>query len=70
VSFETGCDTYPKGTLCAETGAAVIRPEPGEWHPRMPEGLEERRSSRTGAKCAPGATPSLTVGTRVAVADA
>jgi hypothetical protein len=21
--------------------AAVIRPEPGEWHPRMPEGLDD-----------------------------
>ena len=30
---------------------AVIRPVPGEWHPRMPERLDER-SFRTGAPAA------------------
>jgi hypothetical protein len=36
--------------------AAVIRPEPGEWHPRMPERLSTTRSWRTGA---PAATRSI-----------
>ena len=35
---------------------AVIRPEPGEWHPRMPERLSTTRSWRTGA---PAATQSI-----------
>jgi hypothetical protein len=34
---------------------AVIRPEPGEWYPHMPEQLDER-SWRTGA---PAATRSI-----------
>ena len=36
--------------------ASVIRPEPGEWHPRMPERLSTTRSWRTGA---PAATRSI-----------
>ena len=35
-----GCGQFDPG--------AVIRPEPGEWYPRMPERLGER-SLRTGA---------------------
>jgi hypothetical protein len=34
---------------------AVIRPEPGEWHPRMPERLDEEEL----ADCAPAATRSI-----------
>jgi hypothetical protein len=26
VSFKTGCDTYPKRTLCAETGRSAPLP--------------------------------------------
>ena len=37
---------------------AVIRPEPGEWHPHMPEQLHEAPSSRT---CAQAATRSISL---------
>jgi hypothetical protein len=46
---------------------AVIRPEPGEWHPRMPAQLdEEERAGRSAVY----QLAALTVGARLAVADA
>ena len=51
--------------------AAVIRPAAGEWHPRMPERLDESeladwRAGRNAVYQLAG----LTIGTRLAVADA
>jgi hypothetical protein len=50
---------------------AVIRPEPGEWYPRMPERLddEELADWRAGRN-AVYQLAALTVGARLAVADA
>jgi hypothetical protein len=50
--------------------AAVIRPDPGEWHPRMPERLddEELADWRAGSD-AVYQLAALTVGARLAVAD-
>ena len=50
---------------------AVIRPVPGEWHPRMPERLDEEELSdwRTGRN-AVYQLAALTIGARLAVADA
>jgi hypothetical protein len=50
--------------------AAVIRPEPGEWHPRMPERLddEELADWRAGRN-AVHQLAAPTVGARLAVAD-
>ena len=50
---------------------AVIRPEPGEWHPRMPERLdqEELADWRAGRN-AVYQLAALTIGARLAVADA
>jgi hypothetical protein len=49
----------------------VIQPEPGEWQPRMPERLDEG-SWRTGARAVNAVyqLAALTVGARLAVADA
>jgi len=49
----------------------VIRPEPGEWYPRMPERLddEELADWRAGRN-AVYQLAALTVGARLAVADA
>jgi hypothetical protein len=50
--------------------AAVVRPAPGEWHPRMPERLddEELADWRAG-RDAVYQHAALTVGARLAVAD-
>jgi hypothetical protein len=50
---------------------AVIRPIPGEWHPRMPERLddEELADWRAG-RDAVYQLAALTIGARLAVADA
>jgi hypothetical protein len=50
---------------------AVIRPVPGEWHPRIPERLdyEELADWRTGRN-AVYQLAALTIGARLAVADA
>ncbi|MGC2201189.1 MAG: hypothetical protein WA633_13725 [Stellaceae bacterium] len=50
---------------------AVIRPDPGEWHPRMPEQLDEEELAdwRAGSN-AVYQLAALTVGARLAVADA
>src|SRR5204863_5611283 len=49
---------------------AVIRPDPGEWHPRMPERLDEDELAdwRAG-RDAVYQLAALTVGARLAVAD-
>jgi hypothetical protein len=49
---------------------AVIRPEPGEWHPCMPERLEdEELADWRAGRDAIYQLAALTVGTRLAVAD-
>jgi len=50
---------------------AVIRPEPGQWQPRMPESLDadELADWRAGRN-AVYQLAALTIGTRLAVADA
>ena len=49
---------------------AVIRPIPGEWHPRMPERLdEEGLADWRAGRNAVYQLAALTVGTRLAVAD-
>jgi hypothetical protein len=50
---------------------AVIRPVPGEWEPRMLEGLDEKELAdwRTG-RDAVYQLAALTIGARLAVADA
>ena len=50
---------------------AVIRPEPGERHPRMPERLdEEELADWRAGRNAIYQLAALTIGTRLAVADA
>ena len=50
---------------------AVIRPEPGERHPRMPERLdEEELADWRAGRNAVYQLAALTIGTRLAVADA
>ena len=48
----------------------VIRPEPGEWHPRIPERLDEAELAdwRAGRN-AVYQLAALTIGARLAVAD-
>ena len=50
---------------------AVIRPVPGEWHPRMPERLDDKELAdwRAGRN-AVYQLAALTIGARLAVADA
>lgn len=53
------------GNAMAEHPSAVIRLEPGEWHPRMPERLdEEERAGRDAVY----QLAALTVGSCLAVA--
>jgi hypothetical protein len=48
----------------------VIRPEPGEWQPFMPERLDEQELAEWRAgRNAVYHLAALTVGTRLAVAD-
>jgi hypothetical protein len=60
---------------CVDCGeldpGAVIRPIPGEWHPRMPERLddEELADWRAGRN-AVYQLAALTIGARLAVAEA
>ena len=50
---------------------SVIRPEPGEWHPRMPERLdEEELADWRAGRDAIYQLAALTIGTRIAVVDA
>jgi hypothetical protein len=56
------------GRLDPET---VIRPEPGEWHPRTRERLdEEELADRRASRNAVFQLAALTIGTRLTVADA
>jgi hypothetical protein len=57
---------------CGQLDAAtVIRPEPGEWHPRMPERLdEEELTDWPAGRNAVYQLATLPVGARLAVADA
>ena len=61
--------------MCINCGeldpAAVIRPDPGEWHPRMPDRLDENELAdwRAGRN-AVYQLVALTSGARLAVADA
>src|ERR1700674_2634827 len=49
---------------------AVIRPVPGEWHPRMPERLdEEELADWRAGRNAVHQLAALTIGARLAVAD-
>ena len=49
---------------------AVIRPDPGEWHPRMPERLdEEELADWRAGRDAVYQLAALTVSARLAVAD-
>jgi hypothetical protein len=56
---------------CGQLDAGtVIRPEPGEWHPRMPERLdEEELADWRAGRNADYQLAALTIGTRLAVAD-
>jgi hypothetical protein len=50
---------------------AVIRPVPGEWHPRMPERLdEEELADWRAGRNAVYQLAALAIGARLAVADA
>ena len=50
---------------------AVIWPEPGEWHPRMPERLdEEELADWLAGRNAVYQLAALTIGARLAVANA
>jgi hypothetical protein len=50
---------------------AVIRPDPGEWHPRMPQRLdEEELADWRAGRNAVYQLAALTIGARLAVADA
>jgi hypothetical protein len=55
---------------CGQLDAgAVIRPEPGEWHPRMPERLdEEELADWRAGRNAVYQLAALTIGARLAVA--
>jgi hypothetical protein len=57
---------------CGQLDAgAVVRPEPGEWYPRMPERLdEEELADWRAGRNAVYQFAALTVGARLAVADA
>ena len=49
----------------------MIRPAPGEWHPRMPEQLdEEELADWRAGRNAVYQLAALTIGARLAVADA
>src|SRR6266478_4738481 len=50
--------------------AAVIRPGPGEWQPRIPERLDEELADWQAGRNAVYQLAALTIGARLAVADA
>jgi len=56
---------------CGQLDAgAVIRPEPGEWHPRMPERLdEEELADWRAGRHAVYQLAALSIGQRYRVAD-
>ena len=57
---------------CGELNpSAVIRPVPGEWHPHMPQSLdEEELADWRAGRNAIYQLAALTIGARLAVADA
>jgi hypothetical protein len=62
-------------TMCVDCGqldpGAVIRPVPGQWHPRMPERLdEEELADWRAGRNAVYQLAALTIGARLVVADA
>jgi len=61
----------PCGSIVVSSILAVIRPVAGEWHPRMPERLDENELAdwRAGRN-AVYQLAALTIGARLAVADA
>ena len=74
-SFHLGVGRRFRCTMRIDCGqldpGAVIRPEPGEWHPRMPERLdEEELADWRAGRNAVYQLAALTVGARLAVADA
>ena len=57
--------------VASSTPGAVIRPVPGEWHPRVPEQLgEEELADWRAGRNAVHQLAALTIGARLAVADA
>jgi hypothetical protein len=68
----SGVDPVPMRVDCGQFDpSAVIRPELGEWHPRMPEHLdEEELADWRAGRNAVYQLAALTVGARLAVADA
>src|SRR5437899_7554406 len=72
-TFEVGrCFRCTLRVDCGELDpGAVIRPVPGEWHPRMPEQLDDAELAdwRAGRN-AVYQLAALTIGARLAVADA
>ena len=71
-TFEVGCRF--RCTMRVNCGQldpdTVIRPEPGEWHPRMPERLdEEELTDWRAGRNAIYQLAALTIGARLAVAD-
>ena len=62
-------------TMCVDCGqldpGVVIRPVPGEWHPRMPERLDEEELAdwQAGRNAVYQLAP-LTIGARLAAAEA
>src|ERR1700749_824098 len=72
-TFEVGCRF--RCTLRVDCGqldpAAVIRPEPGDWHPRMPQRLdEEELADWRAGRNAVYQLAALTIGARLSGADA
>ena len=55
---------------CCRDPGAVIRPVPGEWQPRMPEQLDEEELADCAGRNAVYQLAALTIGARLAVADA
>ena len=50
---------------------SILRPEPGEWHPRMPERLdEEELADWRAGRDAVYQLAALTIGARIAIVDA
>ena len=49
---------------------AVIQPVSGQWHPRMPERLDEELADWRAGRSAVYQLAALTIGARLAVAEA
>jgi hypothetical protein len=71
ITPKTGSLFHADSHHCGQLDArAVIRPEPSEWRPRMPECLDEEELAdwRAGGN-AVYQLAALTIGARLAVAD-